>query len=126
LTKVLLIALAGGIGATLRFWVSGLVQSTATSFPVGTLAVNVIGCGVIGFLSAFFAGPQLVPEAWRFAVLVGLLGGFTTFSSFAWETLSLARDAQWLPAAANILLSNTLGLTAAWFGYRLGLKIFGT
>ncbi|MFQ5489907.1 MAG: fluoride efflux transporter CrcB, partial [Phycisphaerae bacterium] len=88
-------------------------------FPLGTLTVNVCGCLLIGVLSAFFAGPQLVREEYRVALLVGLLGGLTTFSSFGWETTALINDGQLVRAGLNVLLNNGAGLAAVWLGYRL-------
>jgi CrcB protein len=126
MTKLLFIAIGGGIGAVLRYSVGGWAQRlTQGSFPVGTLAVNLSGCLAIGFLGALFAGPWLVREEYRFGILVGLLGGFTTFSTFGWETLSLSNEGQFGMALGNILLSNALGLFAVWLGYRVAERIYG-
>ena len=90
--RLLAIALGGGLGAMLRFSVSGLVQQlTEDAFPVGTLAVNVVGCLLIGFLGALFSGPALVRDEVRLFLLTGFLGGFTTFSTFAYESAELLR-----------------------------------
>lgn len=122
-----IIALFGGIGSCLRFLMTGWTQSMCSGvFPVGTLVVNVIGCLGIGVVGAFLSSPQLTSEYWRYAVIFGLLGGFTTFSSFAWETLSLANDGQFARALANVALSNILGLLAAWIGFRAGRALAGT
>lgn len=124
--KVVMIAAGGAIGATLRYSVSGWAQKlTSGSFPVGTLVVNLIGCFLIGLVGALFAGPHLVREEYRVGILVGVLGAFTTFSTFGWETFSLVNAGQMRLAAANVLLSNAVGLFAVWFGYRLGEKWFG-
>ena len=126
MTKLILIAVAGGAGSLLRFGLSGWVQKASDSpFPLGTLSVNVLGCLMIGVLTALFTGPYLLRDEIRFAILVGLLGGFTTFSTFAWETTALMNDGQWARAGMNILLSNILGLGAAWLGYRIGQSCFG-
>lgn len=118
--KFLAIAAGGGLGAVLRFLVAGFAQRfTDDTFPVGTLAVNVIGCLVIGFLGTLFSGPAFVRDEWRFFLLVGLLGGFTTFSTFGFETLALMDDGEWTRAALNVVLSNSLGIAAVWCGYRL-------
>lgn len=123
---MLIIAAGGGIGAVLRYLLAGAAQRTvASALPVGTMSVNVIGCFVIGLLAAFFAGPQLVRPEWRLALMVGLLGGFTTFSSFGLETIALLNDGQVRAALLNVVLSNVLGLTAAWLGYRIGEAWFG-
>lgn len=124
LTKLLFIALGGAVGALLRYSLAGLAQRLADAtplegFPVGTLAVNVLGCLLIGGLGAYFAGPHLVREEHRAFLLVGLLGAFTTFSTFGWETFELANDRQFGLAGLNILASNGLGLVGIWIGYRL-------
>lgn len=126
LTKVLLVAFGGAIGSVLRYTVGGWIQERAgSSFPYGTLAINVSGCFFIGFLGMLFTGPLLIREEYRIAVLVGILGGFTTFSSFGRETLMLSNDRQFGFAVANILLSNGLGLLAVWSGHRLAERWFG-
>src|ERR1700736_1324233 len=114
MARLLLVAVFGGLGSVLRYLVSGWCQRlTSGSFPVGTLAVNVIGCLAIGILGAYVFGPFLVREEYRIAVMVGLLGGFTTFSSFSWETLILLNGGQFALALLNVVLSNVLGLAAA-------------
>ncbi|HEX6201633.1 MAG TPA: fluoride efflux transporter CrcB [Thermoanaerobaculia bacterium] len=125
--KLLLIALGGAAGSVLRYLVAGWVQRAAGGvFPFGTLAVNVAGCFAIGLLNPLFLGPFLIRPELRVAILVGLLGGFTTFSTYGWETLSLGHDGEWLAAAGNLLLHNVLGLAAAWGGYQLARGVFGT
>jgi CrcB protein len=96
------------------------------TFPLGTLTVNVIGCAAIGFLTPLLTGPVLIREEYRLAVLVGLLGGFTTFSTYGWETISLADDGQRWLAVVNILACNLLGLAAAWAAARLSTTIYGS
>jgi CrcB protein len=124
--KLLLIGLFGGLGSVLRYLVSGWCQRlTAGSFPVGTLAVNLIGCLVIGCAAALLLGPRLMREEYRLAILIGLLGGFTTFSSYAWESFSLLNNGEWVLALSNIMVSNALGLVAVWLGYRVGEMIWG-
>lgn len=126
MVKVLMIAAGGGVGAVLRYAISGWSQRLAGgTFPVGTLTVNVVGCLAMGLLFAAFAGPVLVREEHRLAVLIGLLGGFTTFSTFGYETFALLNDRQIGRAAMNVLLSNVLGIGAVWLGYRLGERWVG-
>jgi fluoride exporter len=121
-----LIFLGGGLGSLLRYAIGGWIQRLlSVSFPWGTLVVNLLGCAAIGFLASLLTGPVLVREEYRLAVIVGLLGGFTTFSSYCWETISLTDGAQWAYAAGNILASNVLGLAFAWIAARLALKIYG-
>lgn len=117
--RLLLIFIAGGCGSLLRFAVAGWAQRLGGTFPLGTLTVNVAGSVVIGLVAALLSGPLLVRPEYRLAILVGLLGGFTTFSSYSWETVSLMQDGQWRLAVANVVLSNGLGLAAAWLGLRI-------
>ncbi len=122
--KWLLIACGGGAGAVLRYAMASWGQRLVTGvFPLGTLMVNTVGCLAIGFLASLFAGPLLIREEYRLAILVGFLGGFTTFSSYSYETFALLGDGEWWFAAANILLSNALCLFALWLGVRLAGQI---
>jgi CrcB protein len=122
MTKLLFIALGGGLGAVLRYAVSsGAQRLTDGTFPVGTLVVNVLGCIGIGLFGTLLTGPIMVREEMRFAVLIGFLGGFTTFSTFGFETYALLADGEWWRAAANITLQNTLGLAAVFCGYRMAV-----
>ena len=120
MTKYLLIAGGGALGSVLRYALAGWVQRLAGGgFPAGTLFVNVIGCFVLGALSAAFAGPVLVREEYRVGLTVGVLGGFTTFSTFGLETFNLAAVGESRFAWANAGLSCGLGVAAVWLGYRL-------
>ncbi|MCG8407437.1 MAG: fluoride efflux transporter CrcB [Phycisphaerales bacterium] len=118
--KFLLIFVGSGIGGVLRYALSGWTQKLSyENFPLGTMVVNVSGCLFIGFLSAAFAGRWLVREEYRLALFIGLLGGYTTFSTFGLETFALLNERQIASAAINVLLSVGLGLAAVWCGYRL-------
>jgi len=126
MVKWILIAAGGAFGSVMRYAIQGWVQrATNSGFPAGTLAVNVFGCLAIGFLMATFTGPKLIREEYRLGLIVGILGGFTTFSTFGWETFSLANDRQFAFAALNIVLSCGLGLLAVWVGYRASEYCFG-
>ncbi len=114
------IALGGAGGSVMRYVAAGLVQRWAGgAFPAGTLLVNVLGCFAIGCLATPFQEGGLVPQEVRLLVMVGLLGGFTTFSTFGLETIQLLRDGEWFLGMGNVLLSNALGLMACWLGLRL-------
>lgn len=127
MTRVLLIGLASAIGGVARYALSGVVQRIGNgSFPVGTMVVNVTGCLLVGFFASACAGPYLIREDYRIALLIGFFGGFTTFSSFALETLLLAADGEYWSAAGNVALSALFGLGAAWLGYRLAQTWLGT
>ena len=124
--KYALIALGGALGSVLRYAVQGWVQRwTNGSFPIGTLAVNVVGCLILGFLSAMFAAPILVRQEYRVGLTVGILGGFTTFSTFGLESFNLANEGQLRLAVLNVMLSCGLGIAAVWVGYRLAERWFG-
>ena len=118
MTNLLLVGLGGFIGSILRYLLSGYVQGSSRSvdFPFGTLAVNLIGCFVIGFLAQLAEGRGLFTSQARSFIFVGILGGFTTFSSFGNETINLARDSQFVNALANISANVILGLFAVWLG----------
>lgn len=121
LVNVLLVGCGGFFGAVLRYGLGGLVHRSPAlaGFPFGTLAVNVTGCLLIGVTAAAAESRQLFgPEA-RLFLMVGVLGGFTTFSTFGYETLALARDGEVLRAAVNVAGNVVLGLTAVWIGYAL-------
>lgn len=125
--KVLLVFLGSGVGGALRYLVAGVVQNFwGPTFPVGTLVVNCTGCLAIGFLVALMMGPTVVREEYRLAVLIGLLGGYTTFSTFGRETMALVTDGQWLLAGTNVVLSNALGLLAVWAGAAASIRLYGT
>lgn len=116
----LLIALGSAFGGVARYWCSSLIAERAgETFPWGTLAVNVAGSCLIGLLAGL-AAPEgrfyLSPDARQF-LMIGVMGGFTTFSSFSLQTLMLIRDGDWLAAVANVLLSVIACLAAVWAGY---------
>jgi CrcB protein len=124
--KALFVGAGGFIGSVLRYWVSGIIQQSASnpSFPYGTLVVNLAGCLVIGFLSQLAeARGVFTPEARAF-VFVGILGGFTTFSTFGNESMNFMRDGQTLPALWNIGAHVFLGLAAVWLGRSLAYLIW--
>ena len=118
---IIAIGLGGACGSVLRYLVAGWAQqlSNSTTFPVGTLTVNVIGSLIIGILAGLSDNVGLFGPATRAFLLIGLLGGFTTFSTFAYETTALTRDAEFFTAFLNIALQVTTGLFAAWLGYKL-------
>ena len=115
--KVLLVGAGGFLGAIARYGLGGLVQDRAgATFPLGTLVVNVVGCFVIGLVSELAETRGfLTPESRAFLV-IGVLGGFTTFSAFGNETLNLLRERDLALAGANVLLNVVLALGAVWLG----------
>ena len=116
----LAVALGSALGGVGRYFCSGLVANlVGETFPFGTLLVNVVGSFVIGFVAAV-TGPDgrfIVGASTRQFVLVGVCGGFTTFSSFSLQTLNLMRDGELFRAGANVGFSVLLCLVAVWLGY---------
>lgn len=121
LASILLVGTGGFIGAVGRYLLGGWIHRLVplSTFPFGTLCVNLSGCFLIGLLSGLSESRQLFGPEVRTFVFIGLLGGFTTFSSFAHETLALAGDAEFFRALANISGQLIGGLASAWVGYAL-------
>jgi CrcB protein len=116
------VAIGGALGSVSRFWLSGFVANRfGETFPWGTLVINVTGSFVIGFFASLTGteGRWLVSPSFRTFFMIGICGGYTTFSSFSLQTLNLARDGEWLYAGVNILLSVVLCLAGVWFGFLL-------
>jgi CrcB protein len=120
------VALGSALGGIARYWCSGVAARLfGETFPWGTLLVNVTGSFVIGFF-ATLTGPDgriFAGSTMRQFVMLGLLGGFTTFSSFSLQTLNLVQDSEWLQAGGNIVGSVVLCLLAVWLGHLLALSI---
>lgn len=125
--RIFLVGIGGFVGSVLRYLASGVVQdlSKSVAFPYGTLAVNVIGCFAIGFLSYLAESRGLFTAESRALVFVGILGGFTTFSTFGSETMNLWRDGEHSYVFANIVTSLILCLGAVWLGRVLSGRICG-
>ena len=118
------IALGGAFGAVLRYGASlGVYAVLGRGFPWGTLFVNVVGSLLMGLLSILMLERYNIGPEWRAAVLVGMLGSFTTFSTFSIETLNLLEQGDVLRAAGNMFFSLTVCLIAVWFGVVLGRQI---
>jgi fluoride exporter len=119
--KTIFIALAGLVGTLLRYWLSGFVaRQYGETFPWGTMAVNLIGCLLTGVVFCLTEERFLVSPTLRTVVLIGLRGGFTTFSSYGLQTFTLLRDGEFGFAILNVIASNILGLFMVWIGYVLG------
>ena len=119
--KIVLLMLAGGTGTVARYFLSSAVQRLTTSpFPWGTLGVNVLGSLVFGAIWAVTETRIDLSDQLRLLLLVGFMGGFTTFTSFAFETTQLMDNSGWLIAAGNIALQNALGIAAVLGGIALG------
>jgi CrcB protein len=122
--QVLAIAAGGALGALLRFWMSnGIYGLLGRNFPYGTLAVNVLGSLLMGFLYVLLIDKLALGPQWRAALLIGLLGAFTTFSTFSMETVNLVEAGEVFKALLNVLLSVSLCLFATWFGVLAGRSV---
>jgi CrcB protein len=122
----LLVGLGGAVGSMTRFWASGFVERhLGGTFPYGTLVVNVTGSFLVGFFATLTApeGRWLVAPGARTFFMVGICGGYTTFSAFSLQTLNLARGGEWLQAGANAVLSVALCLVAVWLGHLLAMGL---
>ena len=120
------VAVGGALGSVARYWCSGVVANWfGESFPWGTIIVNVLGSFIIGLFATLTApdGRLFVASEARVFVMVGLCGGYTTFSSFSLQTLNLAREGEWLGAGANVVLSVVLCLLAVWIGHAAAVAI---
>lgn len=119
--RLLLLALAGALGSLARYGLAGVVQRAFDGgFPFGTLAVNVLGCMLFGVVWTLAEERLVISGETRFVLLVGFMGAFTTFSSYAFETGAMLRDAEWSIAIANIVAQNVLGITSFFVGVALG------
>ena len=121
-----LFAIAGGgaIGALMRFWISNSIYAMyGRDFPYGTLVVNVLGSFFMGFLFVMLTERFNMDPAWRAVLLIGLLGAFTTFSTFSIETLNLFLAGEAVKSAMNIILSVVVCIFATWLGFLIGRQI---
>ena len=124
--NVFIVGLGGFIGSALRYLVGGWAQqfSKSLDFPYGTLTVNLIGCFVIGFLGELAEARGFFTSETRLLIFIGLLGGFTTFSSFGNDTLNLARSGQTLNALTNVVVNVIFGLLLVWVGRTVAYLIW--
>ena len=120
MSKIIFIGLAGLVGTLGRYWLSGLIaRQYGETFPWGTLVVNAIGCFFAGAIFCLTEERFLISPMVRTIVLIGLLGGFTTFSSYGLQTFTLLREGELGLAMVNVTVSNLLGLLLVWIGYTL-------
>ncbi len=123
MTKILSLVIGGAIGALLRYFVSGLTHRYVEGvFPLGTLVVNLIGSFVIGFVWGLFEVENLSPVLRTF-IFIGILGSFTTMSTFTLESFNLIRDGEVKYALANILANNVLGILLVFIGFSMARAI---
>jgi fluoride exporter len=121
MTKLAWLAAAGAVGTLARYGVAGVVQrALGGAFPWGTLVVNAVGCLLFGLVWALAEERMVISGETRAILLVGFMGAFTTFSTFAFETSAMLRDAEWSFALANVLSQNVLGIACFFAGLALG------
>jgi CrcB protein len=119
--KLAWLAALGALGTLARYGLGGAVQHLHESaFPWGTLAVNTLGCFLFGLVWTLAEERLVISGETRAVVLIGFMGAFTTFSTYAFETAAMLRDAAWLPAAGNVLAHNGLGIAGFFLGVALG------
>ena len=121
-SQIILVGIGGFIGSVFRFLLSGFVHRLVplSEFPFGTLAVNIVGCLLIGLLNGVAESRQAIGPELRLFLMIGMLGGFTTFSALGYETLALIRDAEVFRAMGNMFLNVFFGLVSVWLGDLLG------
>ena len=118
--RILLIAIFGAVGTLARYGLQGIVQVRAGgAFPYGTLLINLTGCFLLALIGQFTLNRMLISPDWRVAITVGFFGGYTTFSSFGWETAKMLEDGEWLRATTYVAASVFVGLFLSMAGIRL-------
>ena len=118
--RLTLIAIFGAVGTLLRYGIQGLVQvGTGGTFPWGTLLINLTGCFLLGLIGQITLNRMMISPDWRVAITVGFFGGYTTFSSFGWETAKMLEGGEWLPATGYVAASVVIGLLLSVAGIRL-------
>jgi fluoride exporter len=122
--RIVWIAVFGAIGTLARYGLQGLIQIRVTSgFPYGTLVINLTGCFFLGLIGQFALNRLVISPDWRVAITVGFFGGYTTFSSFGWETAKMLEDGEWLRATTYVATSVIAGLLLSILGIRLANQI---
>jgi CrcB protein len=122
--KYVMVGIGGAIGSVLRFWVSStLGERIGARFPLGTFVVNITGSFLIGFIVTLLASKADWDPNWRYLIPIGFIGGYTTFSTFEFETLRSVQDGNLLVASLNVILSVAVGFAAVWLGTVAGRSI---
>jgi CrcB protein len=121
LLNLIYVGVGGFFGSIGRYLLAGAVYQIFPNlnFPIGTTVVNILGCFLIGFITGLVEVRNLLGPEMRMFILIGLLGGFTTFSTFGFETFALLRDGAFVTALANVLVQVIVGLSAVWIGFNV-------
>jgi CrcB protein len=118
--RLTLIAIFGAVGTLLRYGIQSVLQfGTGATFPWGTLLINLTGCFFLGLIGQITLNRMMISPDWRMAITVGFFGGYTTFSSFGWETAKMLEGGEWLPATGYVAASVAIGLLLSVAGIRL-------
>jgi CrcB protein len=118
--RLALIAIFGAVGTLLRYGIQSVLQvGTGATFPWGTLLINLTGCFLLGLIGQMTLNRMMISPDWRVAITVGFFGGYTTFSSFGWETGKMLEEGRWIPATSYVAASVAIGLLLSVAGIRL-------
>ncbi len=124
MTKYLMVAIGGAVGSVLRFWVGTYVSSRVTTrFLAGTFIINITACFLIGFVITLLAEKASWNANWRYLIPIGFIGGYSTFSTFEYETFRVFHEGEILIAGLNVVLSVVVGFVAVWLGVITGRTI---
>jgi fluoride exporter len=124
MTKYLMVAIGGGLGSVLRFWVGGYVSNRmGTRFPYGTFIINCTASFLIGFVITLLAEKADWNANWRYLIPIGFIGGYSTFSTFEYETFRVFQEGELLPAGLNVVLSVVVGFVSVWLGVVTGRTV---